>query len=273
MSAASTYNYVATAHKPSLVTHSLVASFTDPGVLNLIVARCTRIEIYSLEAQGLTLLHDVPLYCRVATMELWRPNGRTTDRLFISTERYQFCILSYDAAKKEIITEAKGDVADRIGRQAEIGQIAVIDPQARLIGLHLYDGLFKVLSATAGGSLQSESFNIRLEELKVLDMVFLHGPTKPTLALLFEDNKEGRHVKTYEVQLKDKDLSDGPWAPASVEAGASMLIAVRTGGVLVVGETSLTYLSGADFRSIAMPFCIIKCADRIDDNRYLLGDQ
>ena len=32
--------------------------------------RCTRIEIYALEAQGLVLLHDVPLYCRVATMEL-----------------------------------------------------------------------------------------------------------------------------------------------------------------------------------------------------------
>jgi hypothetical protein len=35
-------------------------------------------------------------------------------------------------------------VEDRVGRPCEEGQLGVIDPQARLIGLHLYDGLFKV---------------------------------------------------------------------------------------------------------------------------------
>ena len=269
---ATSYNYVATAHKPTNITHSLVASFTGSDTLNLIVARCTRIEIYALEAQGLTLLHDVPLYCRVATMELWRPSNRTTDRLFISTERYQFCIISYDAARKEIVTDAKGDVADRIGRQAEVGQICVIEPDSRLIGLHLYDGLFKVIPAGADGKLSPESFNIRLEELKVLDIAFLHGMPKPTLALLFEDNKEGRHLKTYEVSTRDKDFVDGPWAQAHVEAGASMLIPIKAGGVLVVGETSITYLSGSDFKSIAMPFTIFRACEPIDNCRYLLGD-
>ena len=89
------------------------------------------------------------------------------------------------------MTEAKGDVMDRIGRPADAGQIAVIEPESRLIGLHLYDGLFKVIPAQASGALQNESFNIRLEELKVVDIVFLHGLPKPTLALLYEDNKGG----------------------------------------------------------------------------------
>ena len=66
--------------------------------------------------------------------------------------------------------------------------------------MHLYDGLFKVIPAQASGALQNESFNIRLEELKVVDIVFLHGLPKPTLALLYEDNKEARHLKTYEVR-------------------------------------------------------------------------
>jgi DNA damage-binding protein 1 len=136
-SSSSSFNYVATAHKPTNVTHSLVASFTSPDTLNLIVSRCTRIEIYALEAQGLVLLHDVPLYCRIATMELWRPAGKSTDRLFISTERYQFCILSYDERQREIVTEAYGDVRDRIGRPADAGQIAAIEPESRMIGLHM----------------------------------------------------------------------------------------------------------------------------------------
>ena len=44
----------------------------------------------------------------------------------------------------ELVTLAAGNVEDRVGRPCEEGQLGVIDPQARLIGLHLYDGLFKV---------------------------------------------------------------------------------------------------------------------------------
>ena len=266
MSAAS-YNYVATAHKPTNVTHSLVACFTGPDTLNLIVSRCTRIEIYTLEAQGLTLVLDVPLYCRIATMELWRPAGRTMDRLFITTERYQFCILAYDERRGEIVTDARGDVADRIGRPADAGQIAVIEPESRLIGLHLYDGLFKVIPATASGMLMQESFNIRLEELQVIDLVFVHGLPKPTIALLYQDSKEGRHLKTYEVHVREKDFVDGPWAPMHVEAGASMLLAVRRGGCVVLGEHSITYFNGADFKSVAVPFTAFRAAEPIDEGR------
>ena len=138
------WNYVVTAHKPTNVTHSLTGNFTGPDEINLIVSKCTLIEVHRVDAEGLHCMKVVPLYGRVATMELWRPAGARQDMLFISTERYQFCILAYNAATDEIETRAKGDVQDRIGRPADSGQIAVVDPQCRLIGLHLYDGLFKV---------------------------------------------------------------------------------------------------------------------------------
>eukprot|EP00965_Chrysotila_dentata_P000476 15737-Pleurochrysis_carterae.AAC.3 len=31
----------------------------------------------------------------------------------------------------------------RAGRPAEVGQLGIVDPEHRMIGLHLYDGLFK----------------------------------------------------------------------------------------------------------------------------------
>ena len=43
----------------------------------------------------------------------------------------------------ELITRANGNVEDRVGRPADNGQLGIIDHQCRLIGLHLYDGLFK----------------------------------------------------------------------------------------------------------------------------------
>jgi hypothetical protein len=45
----------------------------------------------------------------------------------------------------ELVTRANGDVRDNVGRPVDNGQIGVIDPESRMIGLHLYDGLFKVL--------------------------------------------------------------------------------------------------------------------------------
>jgi len=69
------------------------------------------------------------------------------DLLFIVTARYNAMILECvgEGDNLEIITKAHGNVADRIGKPSETGIIAVIDPEARVIGLRLYDGLFKII--------------------------------------------------------------------------------------------------------------------------------
>ena len=49
---------------------------------------------------------------------------------------------------------------------------------------------------------------------------------------------------------------------------------MKTGGVIVVGELSVTYLNGTDFKSIstATPHTIFRAYEPIDDVRYLLSD-
>jgi DNA damage-binding protein 1 len=63
--------------------------------------------------------------------------------------------------------------------------------------------LLKVIPIDETGAL-SEAFNVRLEELKVLDLAFLHESNTPTLVVLYEDTKGQRHSKTYEISIKDK---------------------------------------------------------------------
>jgi DNA damage-binding protein 1 len=86
--------------------------------------------------------------------------GEAQDFLFVATERYKFCVLQWDYESSELITRAMGDVSDRIGRPTDNGQIGIIDPDCRVIGLHLYDGLFKVIPFDNKGQLK-EAFNIR----------------------------------------------------------------------------------------------------------------
>ncbi|KAJ3679366.1 hypothetical protein LUZ60_017377 [Juncus effusus] len=271
----SVWNYVVTAHKPTNVTHSCVGNFTAPNQLNLIIAKCTRIEIHLLTPHGLQPMLDVPIYGRIATLELFRPHNEAQDFLFIATERYKFCVLQWDAESSDLITRAMGDVSDRIGRPTDNGQIGIIDPDCRLIGLHLYDGLFKVIPFDNKGQLK-EAFNIRLEELQVLDIKFLYGCSKPTIVVLYQDNKDARHVKTYEVALKDKDFAEGPWSQNNLDNGAGLLIPVPMplGGVIIVGEETVVYCNAMSFKAIPIRPSIIRAYGRVDadGSRYLLSD-
>ncbi|EXC25620.1 DNA damage-binding protein 1a [Morus notabilis] len=168
-----------------------------------------------------------------------------------------------------------GDVSDRIGRPTDNGQIGIIDPECRLIGLHLYDGLFKVIPFDNKGQLK-EAFNIRLEELQVLDIKFLYGCSKPTIVVLYQDNKDARHVKTYEVSLKDKDFVEGPWSQNNLDNGAALLIPVPPPlcGVLIIGEETIVYCSANAFKAIPIKPSITRAYGRVDSDgsRYLLGD-
>ncbi|KAL6546328.1 DNA damage-binding protein 1a [Orobanche minor] len=322
----SIWNYVVTAHKPTNVTHSCVGNFTAPHELNLIEMHTNRDPFAlasgfagwddstaSLEGgiAGIPAYHnhlilpmlDVPIYGRIATLELFRPHGETQDLLFMATERYKFCVLQWDTENAEVITRAMGDVSDRIGRPTDNGQIGIVDPDCRLIGLHLYDGLFKVIPFDNKGHLK-EAFNIRLEELQVLDIKFLYGCPKPTIVVLYQDNKDARHVKTYEVALKDKDFVEGPWSQNNLDNGAELLIPVPPPlcGVLIIGEETIVYCSASAFKAIPIRpvgyvdlllviceldgiimlnlFCVlsIKSITRAygrvdaDGSRYLLGD-
>jgi hypothetical protein len=65
-----------------------------------------------------------------------------------------------------ILFRANGDVYDRIGRPSDTGHIGIVDPETRLIGLHMYDGLFKVIPIDEKGQLH-DAFNIRMEEITV----------------------------------------------------------------------------------------------------------
>ena len=44
----------------------------------------------------------------------------------------------------QLQTRASGNLADRTGRPVEHGQIGIVDPDCRVIGVQMYDGLLKV---------------------------------------------------------------------------------------------------------------------------------
>ncbi|XP_037294045.1 DNA damage-binding protein 1 isoform X2 [Manduca sexta] len=274
------YHYVVTAQKPTAVTACVTGNFTSPTDLNLLVAKVNRLEMYLVTPEGLRPLKEVGLYGRVAKMRLFRPPYEKKDLVFILTARYNAMILEWRTGANgelEVVTRAHGNVSDRIGKPSENGILAVIDPQARVIGLRLYDGLFKIIPLDKD-STELKAASLRLEELNVYDVEFLHGCSNPTLILIHQD-LNGRHIKTHEINLRDKEFMKIPWKQDNVETAASILIPVPSplGGAIVIGQESIVYHDGQSYVAVAPPqikLTQINCYCRVDGRglRYLLGD-
>mmetsp|Transcript_6838 Transcript_6838/g.17214 ORF Transcript_6838/g.17214 Transcript_6838/m.17214 type:complete len:1079 (-) Transcript_6838:121-3357(-) len=270
------HNYVVTAYKPTSVSLSVVGAFTGPSDYNLIIGKGTRLEIFKISRGGLQPVTDVSIYGRVSALLLFRLPNEQQDVLFVLTEWRMFCLLSYDTERKEIVTRSNGNLQDRVGRPAEISQVAIVDPTHRMIGLHFTESMFKVIHINEQGRLV-EAVDIRLEEYQVLDIVFLHCTKNPTIAVLHHAH-DSRHVRTYEVVLSEKEFVGGPWSQANVEHGSSKLIPVPApfGGVLIIGESMIGYHNGTTQKCIPLKReLLIKAHAQVDrdGSRFLIGDQ
>ena len=313
------FSYVATASRPSAVTHCVRARFTSPQGWDLILAKNTRLEVLSLTTEGLKPVLDVPIRGRIASLDVIRTSSTSAaaggassqatacpDVVLVITERYRFALLGYDAQAQQIITLASGDVGDDVGRPADCGPLCCVDADLKCIVMHLYDGQLKVMpvvrqpppvsssasTATAPAwaaklpfRVASPAFNVRIEELDLVDMVLLHGYSSPTMAVLYEDSKKNRHVRTYQILVDTQDISDGPWRHTMYDPDAAILVALpvpkNTGGArrggdgcLVIGATTVQYVSGTEAASVRMRPSYIMCVAPIDDDgsRHLMCD-
>ena len=206
-------------------------------------------------------------------MKLFRPKNFDKDILFILTERYKFCVLEYTSQGK-LQTLANGDLSDKIGRPSESGHVGIVDPSCSIVGLHLYDGHFKVIPVSEDGSF-GEAFNIRLDELKVIDVKFLNHTEMPSIAVLFEDTKEKRHIRTYMINVGSKESLAGPWLQNNLDRGSSMLIPdPKSNGCIVIGEDRIHYCSATGGNYITILSTMMKTWAQVgtDGSRFLLSD-
>lgn len=272
------YNYVVTAQEATGINASVTGNFTGPDDLNLIIAKNNKLEVHLVTPEGLQPKLDLNIYGRISSMKLFRPLNEKQDFLFILTERFRIAILYYKADTGTIITKAYGDVQDKIGRLSDTGMIGIIDPLCRMIALHLYDGLLKIIPLELGTNVELKAFNIRLEELHIVDIQFLHGFDVPTVIFVYQDT-HGRHLKTYGISLREKEFIRGPWKQDNVELEACMVISVPSPieGALIIGQESITYHKGETYLAVAPPLIkqsVLTCFGKVDTDglRYLLGD-
>jgi hypothetical protein len=127
-------------------------------------------------------------------VQVFRPKQRKQDLLFAMTERLDFFVVEWDAAKGRLNTVTTGSAADPIGLPAHV-PMACIDPHVRVIAIHNCNGKLRILELDADTGNMKKQFTVRTPDLTIIDMRFLcSAPNSlPTLAVLHEDpNTEAR---------------------------------------------------------------------------------
>ena len=266
--------YIAHAQHPTIITHSLTCSFTSPTDTNLILARLSRLDVMRVTATGLTPVLEIPLNGRIASLSTYLPRNQNQHRLIVTTDNAQLFILTYNQTTAHVSTLYVTNLQRKVGSPSEAGHRCIVTPS--LILLSIYEGIITAVPIDAKGALSSEAVDIHIDDVRLIDCCMLSSSShaKPTLAILSIDARERRYIRTYTIDVKDRQANPAPLAVSSLDHSPAHLLAVDDGGVLVVGEESVV-LYGRDGKSVASvrmtPSTIVSTC-RIDATRYLLAD-
>ncbi|CAD6504724.1 BgTH12-00229 [Blumeria graminis f. sp. triticale] len=301
-------SYIAPIHRPSSVRHAVKLNLFAANESCLVVAKANRIEIWEPSEVGLSMKLSKSFYGRISMLAKIRPLGSTTDHLFIGTLRFKYFTIAWNKCRKELETILSfEDISDRYMRESQSRDGCLVDPTHQYMILELFEGvinLIRIIKPKRGkGQYMDKAEQVRLAELKVRSSTFLYTETKqPKIAILYTD-RNGSDVRLATYRIVDEKGQYSSFNPkkdrdnelAGLDITASHLIPVPKGdrgqkrymvrsstiskallgGVIIVGETTMTYLddeSKAVVNYILDEASIFVAWEQLDGLNYLLAD-
>lgn len=232
-------------------------------------------------------------------LEKIRPAPSATDHLFIGTDRYVYFTVSWNPETGRLETEkAYVDQSDKSSRDSATYDRCLIDPSKHFMALFLYDGIVSILPLSTKGKRKGGGAGIdqlgdpvqsRISALAIKSCAFLHPKDNDRvpfqLALLFEDSLQKMcfSIRALEYaagvggETGVAELENELAFRDDLELGSSHLIPVPSPvyGILILGQTSISYLLDANDRPITRPLNEITSFvawAAVDEFRWLLAD-
>lgn len=238
-----------------------------------------------------------------------QPKDSDTDLLFIGTDRLQYFNVAWNPETNQMDTveQTIEDTAEQYMRHSQSQNKCLVDPTGKFMAMHLWEGVLNVFRLPTRKGITTKLValdQVRLTELWMKASTFLHSRTgHPRIAFLFKtqlDQEEAR-IAVYRLTKDDKGGDVARFDPHKEreldqvipDPYASMLIPIpvneekryhvrnnegakaHLGGLLVVGETLLTYFDSLTYSSVSStlhdPKIYVAWAE-YDDVHYLLAD-
>jgi DNA damage-binding protein 1 len=272
-------------------------------------SRANRLEIWRITEEGIKFLHAKTVFGTIAMLERLQPKDSDTDLLFVGTDRLQYFNVSWNRETNQMDTveETFQDDAEPFMRSSQSQNKCLSDPTGKFMAMHLWEGVLNVfrLRTRKNDRMKLEVLaQVRLTELWMKTSTFIHSRTgHPKIAFLYKSrpDREEARVAIYRLTKDDKGADVSKFDPQRdreldeeiADPYASMLIPVpvyeekryhvrnnegtkaHLGGLLVVGETLLTYYDSLTYSTVssAMQDARIYVAwAEYDGTHYLLAD-
>lgn len=240
-----------------------------------------------------------------------RPKDSTTELLFVGTDRSQYFTLGWNEDSKSLETVQKlEDPSERYMRDSQSQDRCIVDPTGNYMAMHLWEGVLTVLRLVGRKHRENilESLDqVRLSELFIKASTFLYSETgHPKIAFLYQSRSDAADAKlaAYRLTSDDKDRQvsrfdankDREISINIADPGAALLIPVPKveeakrhnfrisntnsaraflGGLIVVGETRLTYVDDTTRAEVSVPLkeaSIFVAWAQYDERHYFLAD-
>ncbi|ODA77921.1 hypothetical protein RJ55_06524 [Drechmeria coniospora] len=303
--------YVAPVHKPTSIRHALRIRFLSPDHEDLVVAKVNRLEIWRLneDGNGMTCLHTKFVFGTISMLQRLQPKDSNVDLLFVGTDRFQYFNVAWNPETNQLDTveQTIADTAEHYMRNSQSQNQCLVDPTGMFMAMHLWEGVMNVfrLPTRKGATTKLVALDqVRLTELWMKTSTFLHSRTgHPRIAFLYKtqlDHEESR-IAVYRLTKDDKGGEVSKFDPHKdreldqliQDPYASMLIPVpvveekryhvrnnegakaHLGGLLVVGETLLTYFDSLNYSTVSAPLRqpkIYVAWAQYDSTGYFLSD-
>ncbi|TFK40691.1 CPSF A subunit region-domain-containing protein [Crucibulum laeve] len=207
---------VTTFHNSSSVLCSLKCRLASRDIEHLIVAKLNRIDVYSLQPQGLrhectTEIRGKVLCIRAIPIS---GSGRSKLVLMIAHPDPELIFFSFKLPVEEtaeLVADKQLSLYERTPRPAEFFNNIIVHPSGKLAVVSCYTGKLKIVTFKAGS--YEQDFDVSLPELNVFSVAFL--PTSEdeyAIAILHIDHQERIQLLARDISIDDLELSPHPSA-------------------------------------------------------------
>ncbi|EJF63344.1 hypothetical protein DICSQDRAFT_153890 [Dichomitus squalens LYAD-421 SS1] len=203
---------VGTFHPSSSVSRSLKCTLTaDPSLEFLVIAKTDKLEVHSLQPEGLKRECVLDMWGRVVGLQAVPAEEEGRSHILAMTDHPdpELILLSYDVKDGVASLTPAGhhSLADRAARQAEFVTDFQVDPSGTVAVASCYTGKLKVVTVSDGKL--DTAFDVSLPELNLLAFTFLHTGQEDrySLALLHLNHRRQIQLLCRDVDLAEFELS------------------------------------------------------------------
>ena len=141
------YNFISTLRKSSSVEQCVRCFFLKEEKPNLILSKNNILEIYDLTKNGLLFNQEINIYGKIILL-LGFPspneNNKNKENIFLLTELFDYCVLSYDNNANKISSLFSGTIKEDFGKKQN-NILYSLDADKNFLLISSYKNIFRLI--------------------------------------------------------------------------------------------------------------------------------